>query len=173
MACVLISGNTIDCADSVGGVKTIYMTELGNKSSITTTSGVITAFTLTSGKKFWTFDLEKENAEVTETTQRSVENGTLFYEQSVTFTIKKLKSSSRNDIRLIAQNRLMIIALDKNGVYWLLGELNGVDMGGDNTAKTGKAFGDLSGYTLSFTGKEELPMKEVTASLITALTVPA
>lgn len=120
MACVLTQGNQIDCRDSVGGVEEIYITELGNKLSLTATSGIITAFTLNSGKKFWTYQLEKENAEVTEVEQNSVENGTLFYETTITFTMKKMSASKRNEIRLLAQNRLLLIYKDRNGKYWLI-----------------------------------------------------
>jgi hypothetical protein len=59
MACLLTSGYTLDCADSVGGIKKIYITELANKGSITAASGIITAFTLSAGKKFFTYELHK------------------------------------------------------------------------------------------------------------------
>ena len=35
MACALTQGYTLDCADSVGGIKKIYVTELANKSTLT------------------------------------------------------------------------------------------------------------------------------------------
>ena len=82
MACIIINGVEIDCADAIGGVAEIYLTEYTNvpQANITATSGVITAMTCSSGKKFWTFQLEKENGQFMSTPQRSVENGTLFYD---------------------------------------------------------------------------------------------
>lgn len=171
--CDLLQGRQIDCRDGNGGAETVYITELENELSKTTASGIVTAFTLNTGKKFWTYDLEKEIGELTETEQVSVENGSTFYEQVVTFSIMKLTASSRNELRLLAQNRLHIIVKDNNGTFWLLGEERGMDKVGTNESKTGKAIGDLNGYNLAFLGKEQAPMVEVTASLLDTLTVAA
>jgi outer membrane protein assembly factor BamB len=169
MACALTQGYTLDCRDSVGGIKTIYVTELANKSSITAASGTITAFTLTAGKKFWTYELMKETAALTENITTSDTNGTLFFEQDLTFTIRKMQASLSQEIKLLAQNRLMIIVLDRNGKYWLLGENNGAELQ-PSTSVTGTAFGDMNGYNLVFKAKEESPMNEVASNLITSLT---
>jgi len=166
--CAIIQGYEIPCRNSVGGISEIYLTEIENKVSLTSASGIITAFTLSSGKKFWTFKMEKENAEFTEKIVPSVENGTVYYEQEVKFSMKQLSASNRNNIRQIVQNRLFIIVKDNNGVYWLLGEVNGCDLGASD-GKTGKAMGDLNGYSLTFMGKEPSPAQQVTGALMTAL----
>ncbi|CAB4219907.1 hypothetical protein UFOVP1624_17 [uncultured Caudovirales phage] len=168
--CAIIQGYEIPCRNSVGGISEIYLTEIENKATLTAVSGVITAFTLSSGKKFWTFKLEKENAEFTEKIVPSVENGTVYYEQEVKFSMKQLSASNRNNIRQIVQNRLFIIVKDNNGVYWLLGEVNGCDLGASD-GKTGKAMGDLNGYSLTFMGKEPAPAQQVTGTLLATLTV--
>lgn len=175
MACIIINGVEIDCADAIGGVAEIYLTEYTNvpQANITATSGVITAMTCSSGKKFWTFQLEKENGQFMSTPQRSVENGTLFYDQSVTFTLKgKMTAARRNALHILLQNRLMVIVKDNNGTYQLIGQVYGADVTGAE-GTTGKAFGDMSGYTLTITGKEKDPANFVTPSLLTTLTVPA
>jgi hypothetical protein len=172
MACTLIQGNSIPCRESVGGIAEIYIASLGDKSSITTTSGVITAFTMASGKKFWTYAMERENASFTSTTTVSFENGTKFDAQSGSFMIKQLNSSNRNEIDTLCKSRLMIIAKDNNGVYWLYGEVNGLNVT-TSAATTGKAFGDMNGFTITFEGNETAPPKEVTAALLATLTVAA
>ena len=169
MACLLTSGYTLDCADSVGGIKKIYITELANKASITAASGIITAFTLSAGKKFFTYELQKETSNLVENITRNSVNGTTFYEQVLQFTIRKMAASLRNEIKLLAQNNVMIIVLDRNGKYWLLGENNGCEMT-NSTAATGTAMGDFNGYTLNFQGMEEAPCQEVSSGLIAALT---
>ena len=168
--CAIIQGYEIPCRNSVGGISEIYLTEIENKVSLTAASGVITAFTLSSGKKFWTFKMEKENAEFTEKIVPSVENGTVYYEQEVKFSMKQLSASNRNNIRQMVQNRLFIIVKDNNGVYWLLGEVNGCDLGASD-GKTGKAMGDLNGYSLTFMGKEPASAQQVTGTLLATLTV--
>lgn len=176
MPCAIIQGNEIDCRDSVGGIAEVYLTEYANvpQANITASSGTITAMTCSSTKKFWTFKVEKEVAEFVEKEISSVENGTLFYEQTLTFNMKKMSASNRNNVRNIAQNRTLIIVKDNNGKYWLIGQTLGADkVGGTNENRSGKAMGDLNGYMLSFTAKEPVPANEVTAALLTTLTVAA
>lgn len=170
MACTIYQGREIDCRDSMGGVQEIYIAEFANVQSITETSGVITAITMVSGKKFYTFQVEKENGSLTETENGSVENGTLFYEQVVNFSIKKGSSSQRNALNVLAKARLMVIVKDNNGVYWLVGKSRAADKVGDNNFSTGKAFGDQNGYNVTLTAKEPNPVVELTAALITSIT---
>lgn len=165
MACSIAQGNELGCRDSVGGIETIYITEFENVTSITSSSGQISAITKSGGTSFKVFKLEKENAEFTEAINSSVENGTLFYEQTLSFTMKKMSASNRNNIRNIAQNRLMVIVKDNNGTYWVMGETRGADLTGDNSAKTGKAFGDMNGYSLTLVGKEPAPAQVYTGSI--------
>lgn len=170
--CAIINGDELDCRNSVGGIEEIYVTEFQNKNTLTETSGIITAFTLLSGKRFWTYQLEKENAEATETAQVSVENGTVFFDQSINVTLKKWTAAKRNKVNLLQQNRVMIIAKYRTGTYVLYGKTAGLDLTVIES-KSGKAYGDLNGFTLTFTGKEPNLAPELTSSLITTLQSPA
>lgn len=168
MACALTQSYTLDCRDNVGGVKKFYITEHANITAITAASGIITGITMASTKVFRTYELQKETGSITEDIQANSENGTVFYEQSAVLPIRKLQASTRNEIKLIAQNRLAIIALDRNGKYWLYGENNGCELD-PSKAETGKAMGDYNGYTLNFKGKEENPAQEVSSGIIAGL----
>jgi len=172
MACALTSGRALDCRDSVGGIKRLLITELANKATLTTTSGAISAFTLATGKQFWSYEQVRETSNFSEAIQASVENGTLAYETTLTAIFNKGETSTRNQIRLLAQNRLMIIAEDRNGKYWLLGETNGAELTAGSYA-SGTAMGDRNGYELTFVAKEAEPMKEVASGLIATLLAPA
>jgi hypothetical protein len=172
MACTLTSSIALGCKDSVGGIKKMYITELENKATLTKTAGVVTAFTLATGKRFWVYDFEKETAETTETITTSVENGTTFYAQEAKMRINKRDTTKRNEIKLLALNRCMVIALDRNGIYWLMGEENGMDLM-PSTSTLGKAMGDFNGFDLVLAGKETDSMAEVTGSLIATLIVAA
>lgn len=165
--CTIINGREIDCRDSVGGIEEVYITEWSNVASITESSGVVTSISMNSGKKFFTFKLEKENATFDETENTSVENGTLFYEGVLSFTTKKMTAAARNAFNILAKNRLMIIFKDNNGLLWLVGRYGGADKVGDNKASTGKAFGDMNGYTLTFTSKEKAPIFSFTGTVPT------
>jgi len=68
-----------------------------------------------------------------------------------------MDSAKRNEIKLLSRAKLSVIIKDNNGIYWLMGETNGVRMtAGDNG--TGTALGDRNGYSLSFQGQEPEPM---------------
>jgi len=171
MACILTSGRTLACRDAIGGIKKIYITELENKNVLTASAGTISAFTLLTGKQFWSYDLIKETAEYDQKIVTSTENGTVFYETELKIMLHKTSVATRNELKLIAQNRLMVIILDRNGDYWLMGEVNGADLM-PSSAKSGKAFGDFNGYELVLSAKETDLMQIVTSSLIPSLIVP-
>lgn len=145
----------------------MHVAELSRYATSTIVSGVVTALALTSGK-FWTYELEKETSSLTETITTNDVNGTVYYDQELDFSIRKMQASISQEIRLLAQNRLMIISKDRNGKYWITGFNNGMEMQ-TSTGASGKAFGDMNGYSLKFKGKEENPMYEVSASIIAAL----
>ncbi len=77
---------------------------------------------MAAGKKFWTVELELEDGQFTEDATVSVENGTTFYAQTVTFSVYKMTAKNRNIVRLLTQNRLMVIVQDADDVYHLAGE---------------------------------------------------
>ena len=171
MSCSLTTGYALGCRDSVGGIKTIFVQTLNATGSVNTNgSGLVTGFTPSSVSGSWfEYDLTKATSSMTETLNASTENGTLFYTPEVTFTINKLQTSVRNELRLLARNRLLVIVLDNNGRYWLLGAANGLEASA-GTAGTGTAFGDRSGYEMTLTGMEPDAMLNILAATFTALT---
>ena len=171
MSCFLTTGYALGCRDAVGGIKTIYVQSLNATGSVNTNgSGLVTGFTPTSVSGSWfEYDLTKATSSMTETLNASTENGTLFYTPEVTFTINKLQTSVRNELRLLARNRLLVIVLDNNGRYWLLGAANGLEASA-GTAGTGTAFGDRSGYEMTLTGMEPDAMLNILPATFSALT---
>jgi hypothetical protein len=170
MACALTQGFPLDCRDNVGGIKQIYVIELSNVSSFAPSnqSGIITSITMVGLTKFWTYAFEKETGSFEDGIQTSDPNGTVFYEPTVNIMIRKMQAASRNELKLLAQNRLAIIVLDRNGKYWAVGFNNGMELQ-PSKVLTGKAMGDFNGYELVFKGKEEQPAQEISASIISGI----
>lgn len=168
MACTIIEGITLDCRQGAGGIKTLYLTEFANVSSITSSSGQVSAISMASGKKFWTVEVELEDAQLNEDATVSVENGTTFYAQTLTFSVYKMTAKNRNIVRLLTQNRLMVIAQDADDVYHLLGETRAMHLTA-SASTTGKAMGDKNGYNITLTGKEPLPANKVNSGVIAGL----
>jgi len=168
MPCALTSGYSLDCKDSSGGITEVYFIEKANVSSVATASGVVTGLTKASGKRFWKYELPKETGNFTYNPQISQENGTLFFEQGLTIVINKLSASVNTELKLLAQNVLIAVVKDNNNKYWMLGKQRGIDMAASESG-SGTAFGDRSGYTLNFTGKEPDQLYEVNSTVAAAL----
>jgi len=169
MPCALTQGYTLDCKDSLGGIKAVWMIESGNVTAITEASGIVSAITKSASKVFRKYELVKNTGALTETITASVENGTVFYAQELSIVLNKLQANTRNEILLLAQNTLLVVVQDANDKYWLLGRTQGCDVTG-GTAATGTAQGDRSGYTLTITGSEKELAPEVASGIIAGLT---
>ena len=170
MPCIIVEGVTLDCRQGAGGVDKIYLTEWANVASVTSASGSISAIGMNSGKKFWEVQLEMEDALFNEDATISVENGTTFYAQTLTFSVYKMTAKNRNIVRLLTQNRLAVIVKDMDGVFRLSGETRAMHLTA-SASTTGKASGDKNGYNITLTGKEPLPSNTVASGIIAALLV--
>jgi hypothetical protein len=169
MACALTQGYTLDCKDSLGGLKSIYLISHADVASVTESAGVVSTITKDVGKVFYKYELVRNTSSFTENITASVENGTVFYAQELTIVLNKLQVNTRNEILLLAKNVLMCVAEDANGKYWLLGRFQGLDITGGSSA-TGTAQGDRNGYTLTFSGGEKELAPEVASGVIATLT---
>lgn len=171
MPCALTQNYTLDCKDSSGGITEVYFIEKGNVSNILTSSGVVTGLTKAAGKRFWKYELPKETGSFTHNPTVSSENGTLFFEQNLTIVVNKLSAALNTEVKLLAQNILVAVVKDNNDKYWMLGKDRGLDMSG-STSGSGTAFGDRSGSSLVFVGKEPDQLFEVNSSVANALQTP-
>ena len=169
MACALTQNYTLDCKDSLGGITEVYFIAAADVTSTTEASGVITALVKATGKKFYKYELVRGTSQFVENVNANIQNGTVFYAPELTIILNKLQANTRNEILLLAQNRLVSVAKDNNGKYWYLGKIRGLDLTG-GSAGTGTAEGDRSGYTLTFTGAEAALAPEVNSSVAAALT---
>ena len=171
--CDITSGFTLGCRDNTGGIANLYILS-GSITSVTDASeGLISG--ITGSGEFFKFELFRQTSDFSEAITSTPENGTVFYEQTLNAVFFKLQSSTRNQVKVLAQNpNLKVIVETNNGTvdgvgrYWLLGEDRGMQLL-SGTGATGTAFGDLNGYSLTFTGQEPNPASEVSGSLSDAL----
>ena len=154
MACDLTKGRKEPCKDVVGGIKAVYFIDFGDitiaydstNTDVIDDLGAVTAYE---------YEV-KGNSSFEQTVNASRENGTVFYEQTLNLTLKKLTKEDHKELKLLAYGRPHVVVQDYNGNAFLMGALNGADVSG-GTIVTGAAMGDLSGYTLTFTGQEKTP----------------
>lgn len=168
MSCSLTTGYALGCRDSVGGIKQIFVQAFNATGSVNVNAtNTVTGFTGYSASGFFEYDLTKATSSMTETLNASVENGSIFYAPEVTFTINKLQVAVRNELRLLARGRLLVIVQDNNSRYWVLGSANGMEATA-GTAGTGTAFGDRNGYELTLSGMEPDPMLLIQSTTFSA-----
>lgn len=168
MACDLTQGYTLDCRDSKGGVKRALIAQLEHVSSTTESNGTISGITMSGSTNFWEYELETQTANFTENINASRENNTVFYQTELQIILNKGNVTTRNELLLLAQNRLAIIVEDRNGKYWFFGKNNGA-MLGESSWASGTAMGDRNGYEINITAIEENPAFEVDSGIISGL----
>ena len=163
MSCDIIGGRTEQCKDAVSGLHAIYLVNYGdldfpslNQYGTSDNTDQIVAVQ-SDGLSFSIYKFELKGANSLEQTiESSRENGTTFFNQTLTVQLKRQDVKSTKNIKLIAYGRPRIIVHARGDQFFLLG----LDQGCDVTAGTissGSALGDFNGYNLTFTGMEELP----------------
>jgi hypothetical protein len=157
MACDNISrGRLEECKDSVGGISAVYFVNKGDLGAIAydaTDTDVIDSVGGTPSA--YKFDV-RGTSSFTETPTVSRDNGTAFFEQAMELVLPKLTKKDHKTVKLLAYGSPNVIIEDNNGNFFLAGLEYGMDISGGSIA-TGAAMGDMSGYTLSFTGMEKKP----------------
>lgn len=167
MACDITSGFTLACRDSVGGIKNIYILS-GSVSGVTASAGSISD--IAGSGVFYKFELPRNVGDYTETPNPSLENGTIFYTQTVNAAFHKLQASIRNQVKVLGQNPALKIVVETNngtddnvGKFFYIGETRGATLtAGSGT--TGTAYGDMNAYALTFEATEPNPAQEIATS---------
>lgn len=170
MACNLTGGiNTFNgCKDGVESITSIYLTSAGNVVSPTYSGGTVSNFTGATSGVYFEFKPRKNTSSFGSKAVVNAQNGTSYFDQSITLQFDKLDVAKRNVIQVLAQGTLNAIVKDGNSNYWMLGMINGLDLT-ESTFESGVAKGDFSGYKIVLNGKEASEMYAVASTLTTSL----
>ena len=162
MACNISLGYNEPCKDSIAGLTAVYFMNYNTGSFTLNATDVVTAFP--TGSTVYKYELKGTNGYV-ETVNTSRDNGTTFFSQVLSLQLKKLTAEATKELKLLAYGRPKIVVADRNGNAFLVGLQYGADMTA-GTITTGTAYGDLSGYTMEFTGQEQLPANFISGSTL-------
>ena len=155
MSCHLTNGRLEVCKTAVGGIDAIYFINYGDMGAITydaiNTDSIETVAGVTS---LFKYELKGTNS-FEQTITSSRENGTTFVEQTLTFTIKNLTELAHKEMKLLSFGRPHVLVQTRNNQFFLAGLEHGMDVTTGLIAN-GTAMGDLSGYTMTLVGQENL-----------------
>ena len=154
MACDLSVGRKVPCKDVIGGITKVYLVNFGSLGTVTLNSGDEIS-NMTGTASAFQYDV-KGNSSLEQAITSSRENGTTFFEQTITLSLPKLSKEDNKELKLLSFGRPHIVVEDYNGNAMMCGVEFGCEVTG-GTISTGAAMGDLSGYTLTLAGTEKMP----------------
>ena len=168
--CDITSGFTLGCRDNAGGIKNLYILS-GSVAQVTGAANGLISDISGSGE-FFKFELFRQTSDFSEAISSTPENGTVFYDQTLNATFFKMQSATRNQVRVLAKNPDLKIIVETNngsvdgvGTFFYMGQENGAQLL-SGQAQTGTAFGDLNGYSLTFSAQEPEPASELSGSVL-------
>ena len=165
MACTnLTKGRGLDCNRISGGIKNIYFSVYDEISSFAyDSSNPLEIDTIDFGSNtIYKYVMPLGVSSLTDTIVGSRENGSIYYTPSVSIILNRLTKEDQNEIKLLGSTKVRIFAQlnaqlsNGHDVIVALGMTNGLELNA-GTMDSGAAFGDRSGYTLTFDGMEPTP----------------
>ena len=166
MACEMTVGyNDRTCTNGKGGIKSVLLFPVANITSdpIGLTLNQITALAV-SGETYL-YKLKSNLSSYTAPIKVNKDNGTLWYEQTLTMILSSDTKELRSEIHLLAQNEICALVEKADGTIVALGLEEGLQVndGGDYSSGTVKS--DRNGHTIVLAGLENNEVPDVAALL--------
>lgn len=164
MSCNIANGRLEACKDSVSGLDAIYIINYGTYNPDDNSLGGDVTYNATDTDMIdlianvptvYKYELKGGNA-FEEAIQSSRENGTTFFEQTLTIQLKHKDAATHKTIKLLAYGRPNIIVRTRSNQFFIAGLQRGMDVTAGKVS-SGTALGDFNGYELTFTGQENVP----------------
>jgi hypothetical protein len=168
MSCNMTSGyNDRTCTNGKGGIKSVLLFPLGNASGVTISNNEISAITV-SGEVFY-YKLKSNLSSYTAPVQVNKDNGTLWYNQSLSMILASDTKELRSEIHLLAQNEVICFVEKANGTWVALGLEEGLQVADANEYTSGVLKSDRQGHVIVLNGMENNEVPDVADGLITTL----
>lgn len=166
MACSqTLAGLSLDCLNSKGGIKCVYIANFDDVTTVSEADGVITGITMDTTKKFKKYEFRKGTGSMTSTYNADETTGNHYVTTELALVFTRMETAKRIEISALSLGQLAVIVLDSNGVYWYLGKDNYVSASAGG-AETGTANSDRSAYTITLSDESDDYPHEVAAAAI-------
>lgn len=175
MSCIqTLSGIARDCAPSMGGIVEVFIAPAAAVTSLTLTSGIITAITLDSSDPSYTFhpyQFPRNTGSLSSNYTFDETTGARFVVSDLVMVFTKMETAKRVEIQALALGDAVAIVKDANGKFWYLGkDAPLTPTAGDGL--TGTARTDRNGYSITLQDNSlELPF-EVDEAAVNSVVTP-
>lgn len=165
MACVLTSGRTEPCKDSVGGLKAVYFATF-----------VEDAFTVTAGQATdidaaltvaYKFDLRANENTFNQSPVSDRSTGVTLNTQTLVIRLKKQDAATAVQVDALTKGRVLAVVEGYDGTFKVMGLTDGCDVTASDI-QSGGAKGDFNGYELTLTAEEPSLAPHLDGDTITA-----
>lgn len=162
-----LAGITLDCTNSLGGIKTVYIANYGDVDGQPTVGadGMITGITMSGGTKFKPYQFRKQTGSMTSTLTVDETAGVNYVSTELSLVFTKMETAKRVEMSALAIGQLAVIVEDSNNKYWYLGfdDYVSATAGGGNT---GTAKGDGNNYTLTLRDESDTYPYEISKDAV-------
>lgn len=153
--CYLNMGFLLSCNEGVGGVKEIFIQnfEFFESGVDIDSNGVITDINCPPATELFRYQPNRNTGAITITPTPNLENGTLYYVQAVELTLGKLAPDKKKELEQLSKAKVVAFVRLYDDQIMMVGRTDGAFLTA-GTYQSGKAKGDLNGYTLTLTAEE-------------------
>lgn len=145
-----LKGMGQECSGAVAGLKRLLI-GLAREWNLTPGENhtvTISAASGATGATFYEYYIMDESSSLTSTLTVNAQNGVKYYTNTVNATFVRMRPEKHIELMALANEKLVVIAVDNNDVNWVLGVGSAVTAS-EETAQSGQAFDDLSGYQVT------------------------
>jgi hypothetical protein len=166
--CDMIAGyNDRTCTNGKGGIKSVLLFPLGAVSASTVLANEVTALTVT-GETFL-YKLKSNLSSYTAPIKVDKNNGTLWYEQSLSMILASDNKELRSEIHLLAQNEVVCLVENADGTIVALGFGEGLQIADANEYTSGVLKSDRRGHVVVLNGMENDEVPDVAPGIYATL----
>ncbi len=168
MPCLMTTGyNDRLCTNGKGGIKSVILFPLDNVTASNITANEVDSLTV-SGEVFQ-YKLKSNLSSYEAPIRVNKDNGTLWYEQTLTMILASDTKELRAEIHLLAQNEVVCLVEKASGEYVALGFGEGLQIADGNNYGSGVLKSDRNGHDIILNGLENDEVPDVNASVIATL----
>ena len=172
MSCTqTINGLARSCDLNTGGLKKVYIGPWDEGKTVTVTSGAISTYTATASfANYKAFNFRPGAASFTSTSTIDATSGTFSVQTQLVMNFGKMDATKRTEIMALLQGQVQVIAVDNNGVAWLLGNESPVLAVGSQNAQSGAAKTEANQYSITLQDESQgLPLPFTSSSVYSSV----